>query len=391
MWPRVARVVVMSRHQALLVVGVLLAVAWVGVLVAGGTRTAFPHLFYFPVVAAGALLGGRGGAVVGVVAMVLCGPGTPLDVAAGVPQSPGNWLVRGAFFVTIGALTGASVRGTVEGMEHTLARRLHGELTGDLHARACDGAVTAERVREVLARGGLSTVFQPIYELDGGGLVAVEALTRFPDPAASPAVWFAQAAAADLHVELERAAIATALCRASGLPEQVAVSVNVSPAALCDPGVAELLCGHRGRPVVVEITEHAIVDDYGMLDDALSRLRAVGIRVAVDDAGAGFASLQHVLRLAPDILKLDISLTQNVRDDHVRRAMASALVRFARDTGTMLIAEGVETHADLNTWRDLGADAVQGYLLGRPADLPLPEHAPALLGRATVPFDPVTG
>ncbi len=95
------------------------------------------------------------------------------------------------------------------------------------------------------------------------------------------------------------------------------------------------------------------------------------MRIAVDDAGAGFASLRHIVRLSPDIIKLDISLTQHIREDPVLRALAAALVQFAHQTGTELIAEGIETTADLAAWQDLGAHAAQGYLLARPAGLPM--------------------
>ena len=123
---------------------------------------------------------------------------------------------------------------------------------------------------------------------------------------------------------------------------------------------------------MLEITEHVRVDDYGQLLDRLGRLRRAGIRLAVDDAGAGFASLHHILKLCPDIIKLDIVLTRDIDRDPIKRALASSLVSFSRDVGGTLIAEGIETAAELQTLVELGVPLGQGYHLGYPSPLPAP-------------------
>jgi EAL domain-containing protein (putative c-di-GMP-specific phosphodiesterase class I) len=179
-------------------------------------------------------------------------------------------------------------------------------------------------------------------------------------------------------VDLEIAAIAAALATGADLPPDVALSFNASPSTLCDERLVELLDATEPRPLIVEVTEHAVVDDYRQLDDAMVSLRRRGVRLAVDDAGAGFASLRHIVRLQPELIKLDPSLTQNLRDDPVRGPLADCLIEFARRTGSAIIAEGIETPADLATWRDLGAHAVQGHLLGRPGALPAPAWTGAL-------------
>jgi EAL domain-containing protein (putative c-di-GMP-specific phosphodiesterase class I) len=125
----------------------------------------------------------------------------------------------------------------------------------------------------------------------------------------------------------------------------------------------------EGR-VVLEITEHAPVDDYDHLTAALERLRRAGVSVAVDDAGAGFASLQHILRLRPDVIKLDITLVRDINRDPVKRALASSLVTFAGDIGSQITAEGIETPEELAALVDLGVPWGQGYYLGRPGPLP---------------------
>jgi len=142
------------------------------------------------------------------------------------------------------------------------------------------------------------------------------------------------------------------------------------------PGVLEGLAIDR---VVLEITEHAHVEDYDRLPDALRPLRERGLRLAVDDAGAGYASLQHILYLQPDLIKLDMSLTRSIDLDPARRALACALIGFARETGSKIIAEGVETASELKTLASLGVEKAQGYFLARPMPL---ASAVALFGQA---------
>jgi EAL domain-containing protein (putative c-di-GMP-specific phosphodiesterase class I) len=124
-----------------------------------------------------------------------------------------------------------------------------------------------------------------------------------------------------------------------------------------------------GRRIVLEITEHAPVEDYGDLERALAPLREGGLTVAIDDAGAGFASLRHILRLRPDIIKVDKTLTQGIEFDSSKRALARALITFARDIGAEIVAEGIETSSEQAALHALGVRYGQGYHIGRPAPL----------------------
>jgi EAL domain-containing protein (putative c-di-GMP-specific phosphodiesterase class I) len=242
-----------------------------------------------------------------------------------------------------------------------------------------DAAVEA-RIRGVLEVEGVQIVYQPVYSLADGRLLATEALSRFPGAAArTPDVWFTEAHAVGLGVELELMSLQAALRGAAALPDGVAIAVNLGPSVLVEPRIQDELTSWSGSPLVVEITEHAAVDDYPQLASVLADLRAAGVRVAVDDAGAGFASLRHVVRLAPDILKLDRTLTRDVHVDPVQRSLATCLATFAEQTDTLLVAEGVEHPDELATWQELGADAAQGYLLGRPGPLPAAPVAPVLV------------
>jgi EAL domain-containing protein (putative c-di-GMP-specific phosphodiesterase class I) len=225
------------------------------------------------------------------------------------------------------------------------------------------------RVRRVLAERSLWVVFQPIVSLDTLTLVGLEALARFPGPAAyGPEQWFADATAAGLGVELEELALSVALASVGELPGTAYLSVNASPAYVASGGVLRALVASTVPPdrVVVEVTEHSSVSDYATLGAGLAGLRERGVRVAVDDAGAGFASFRHIITLAPDTIKIDRALVHSIDADPARRAFAAAVVMFALDRGAAVVAEGVETQAELETVTLLGMDAAQGFLLARP-------------------------
>ncbi len=228
-----------------------------------------------------------------------------------------------------------------------------------------------ERVRGVL-NGGVHIVFQPIVDLRLGGAVGYEALARFPSaPGRSTEAWFEEAGEVDLRTELELTAIRAAFTRMDDIPDECFLALNLSPSTACSPQLLRAVeFAHSPRRVVLEVTEHAPVRDYAELNNAIGSLRARGVRLAVDDAGSGFASLQHIIRLAPDFIKLDMALTRDVDNDLARRALAAALISFAAEIGATIIAEGIETEAELSTLRDLGVAYGQGFHLARPADLP---------------------
>lgn len=229
----------------------------------------------------------------------------------------------------------------------------------------------AERILKVLERGLIKMVFQPIADLADGSVTGVEALARFAvEPSRTPDVWFEEAGAVNLREELELAAVRLALAHPELLPEGTYLSINLSPETVTSARFAELLPDVPAKSVVLEVTEHARVDDYGALGDALQDFRARGGRLAVDDAGAGFASLKHILRLAPEVVKLDREVAQGIDADRPRRALAAALISFAFDIGAEVVAEGIETQAEVDALRDLGVSYGQGYFLARPGPIP---------------------
>jgi EAL domain-containing protein (putative c-di-GMP-specific phosphodiesterase class I) len=226
-----------------------------------------------------------------------------------------------------------------------------------------------QRIRFVLDHDGLSMVFQPIVEMKTGQIVGVEALARFAAvPQRGPDAWFAEAAEIGLGDELELRAVALALQATTDIAKRIYVSVNVSPAVAITDAAREILTGVDGD-LVVELTEHARVDDYPATIAAVERLRSARVRVAIDDAGTGYSGLQHILRLRPEIVKLDRCLIAGVDEDPAKRALIGSLVGFTRDIDATLVAEGVETATELSSLRDLGVPWGQGYYLGRPAPL----------------------
>jgi EAL domain-containing protein (putative c-di-GMP-specific phosphodiesterase class I) len=228
------------------------------------------------------------------------------------------------------------------------------------------------RVQAVLDLGGPTMVYQPVWTLGTMHAVGFEALARFPcsGPPSNPDRWFAEATEVGLGLELEVAAIRGGLAALASLPADVCVAVNVSAATLQHPAVVAVIAEHDPRRTIVEITEHDQVGDYRPVRQACEQLRSLGCVIAVDDAGAGYAGFQHLIEIRPDVIKLDQQITHDLDSDPARAAMASALVGFARAIDATVLAEGVETRAELAVATDLGIDYAQGYYLGRPLPLP---------------------
>ena len=226
------------------------------------------------------------------------------------------------------------------------------------------------RIEDVIAAKRLAIVYQPIWHVARQQPLGLECLARFSaEPQRTPDLWFKEAADTGLGVDLELTAIRMAFAAFATLPGDAYLAVNASPATILSAEFSAVLGPLQADRIVVEVTAHAHVDDYDQLLATLVPLRARGVRLAVDDAGAGYSSLQHILHLRPDIIKLDMGLTRHIDLDPARRALAAALISFARDTGSKLIAEGVETQSELNTLKALGVEKAQGYFLGRPMPL----------------------
>ncbi|MCW5623849.1 MAG: EAL domain-containing protein [Burkholderiales bacterium] len=226
------------------------------------------------------------------------------------------------------------------------------------------------RITSALDCGQPGIVYQPIYDITKHRAAGMECLARFStDTPRSPDKWFAEAAEIGLGIDLEVSAICTALEGLDRMAPGTYLSVNASPEMVISGALAQILRSVDCDQVVLEITEHQAIPDYQRLGSALEHLRDRGLRLAIDDAGAGYASMRHILMLQPDIIKLDLSLTHGIDADPRRRAMASALIAFAGSTGSTVIAEGVENQSELGTLQRLGVSRVQGYFVSRPMPL----------------------
>lgn len=223
-------------------------------------------------------------------------------------------------------------------------------------------------ITEILDTSGYDIALQPIMCLQEERPAGYEALCRFQtQPYRPPNKWFDDAAEVGLQTALELNVIAGALHILPQLPDHAYLAINTSPQTLASGKIAALLDGVDAHRVVLEITEHGAIDDFDALLMEVDRLRELGVRIAVDDAGAGYSGLQQIVRLRPDVIKLDMSLTHDVDKDLARRSLTSAMVQFAQDTNAHVVAEGIETEEELRTLRKIGVEWGQGYHLARPA------------------------
>ena len=223
------------------------------------------------------------------------------------------------------------------------------------------------RLTQMLDVSAFDIALQPIVELNTGRVIGVEALARFHDGRA-PDLWFRDAHDCARTLELETRTFAAALRLFPHVPEPIYLSINASPELLMNAEFGQCL-RESGAPLhqlVIEITEHARVADYEELKAAVDTLRESGVRIAIDDTGAGYASLNHVLQLHPNIIKLDRTLIARLNEDRARRSLVTALVLLALDIGATVTGEGAETPNQVDALATLGVDYAQGYIIAKP-------------------------
>jgi PAS domain S-box-containing protein len=272
--------------------------------------------------------------------------------------------------------------------------------TRDVTRRVLDAqadAAARDAFREKRARiaaavsdpdGRLRMVFQPIIGMDGS-MAGVEALARFTGPPnRAPDKWFAEASEVGLGVELELTAMRLAIAELANLPDGY-LAVNLSPTSFLSNELLAIVNdpAFPAPRIVVELTEHVEITAYEDLRAAIAQLRGAGIRLAVDDAGSGFASLKHILELRPDVIKLDRAMVSGIDADPARRALAAAVADFAASIGARVVAEGVEEIAELQAIRVAGIGWAQGYLFGQPGPPPVIAATPAPSGVRAIVVD----
>ena len=248
------------------------------------------------------------------------------------------------------------------------------ELAGRREAQERDAeehALLTSRIRSTIDDRTFEVVYQPIVELESSRIAGAEALSRFvQEPSGhEPAHWFADAERVELRAGLELAAARVALSGLELLPTGAFVAINFSPDTL--PLCPELVAPHADR-VVLELSAHAVIDDYAPISDVLEELRGLGVRLAIDDAGAGLAGLRHTAELAPELVKLDVGLIARLETDQRQRAVAIGMIASARELGAEVVAEGLETEQAVNNVLALGVRLGQGFHLARPGPLTPP-------------------
>lgn len=230
-----------------------------------------------------------------------------------------------------------------------------------------EGHSVVDELRSVIDETAYHPVYQPIVGLADGTVEGYEALTRFAD-GARPDLRFAEASRVGMGAELEMVTMDAAVRGAVELPERAFLSLNVSAAVLTGHDLRPLVDLAGGRPLVFELTEHERVDDYELVRRAIEEL-GPDVRLSVDDAGSGWASLRHVLALRPHFVKLDRGWISAIETDPARQALLLGIAGFAASFGGAVVAEGIETAEELAGLAHLGISLGQGYHLGRPAPI----------------------
>jgi PAS domain S-box-containing protein len=256
-----------------------------------------------------------------------------------------------------------------EAVEIVCSTRLLGDRRVVERLSSEDHRDSLDRVQAVLDKERIDPVYQPILDLETGQVIALEALSRFPaDPQRGPDRWFAEAWDVGLGIPLELLAVRIAATALPRLPDDVSLCVNASPPTVFSGRFLSCF-GDSADRITVELTEHLNVDDYEGFTSRLRPLREAGGRVAIDDFGAGYASLRHIIKVHPEWIKLDITLTERVDENPLVHALARALVTFADEVGVRVIAEGIETEEELEALIDAGFRYGQGFYFGLPAPL----------------------
>lgn len=240
-------------------------------------------------------------------------------------------------------------------------------------------------LKEIIAVKNIHALFQPIFNLEDNTVFGHEALCRGPENSEfySPVPLFSAAEEYGLLYPLENLARETAIRRFKELQLDTKLFINLSPRIINEPGFAKgqtrRLVKHlelQPSQIVFEITERSSIKDFASFKKALEHYRQQGFLVAVDDAGAGYSSLQAIAELQPDFIKLDMSLIHEIDSNLTKKALLEAFVTLASKINSSLIAEGIETANELQEIKKLGISLGQGFFLAKPStEPPYPEFA----------------
>jgi EAL domain-containing protein (putative c-di-GMP-specific phosphodiesterase class I) len=346
------------------VVILLLAVGFASTYALGGVSTVPPHWFYVPILFAGVRFGLVGAIPTAIVSAMLAGPLMPADVATGTPQNLSDWVVRGAFFIAIGATLPAMMR--------------HGTTTIQQDRR---NVRLEMEIRRALAHGEFELFYQPIIGLADRHIVGAEALLRWQHPERGLLV------PADFIHDVERigsianwvikeAATTAARWRTTYGLEEFQISVNVSAQNLGQPDfVTQVRNGLRAAELdpmhlCLEVTESSMIDNIDSVAVRLQVLRSIGVKIAIDDFGTGHATLSYLQQLPIDVIKIDRTFVNDLGTRRNGEAIVASMLQLAHQIGANCIAEGVETEIHRDALLHNGCVLAQGYLFSRPVPGP---------------------
>lgn len=347
---------------------------WLLTYAAGGSRTVFPHLFYVPVVLSAIRFGARGGVAAAVLAGLMSGPFLPADTMTGQSQPLASWLFRLAMFTGMALLLA------------WMTRHSSRSVVTVMNDRRC-----TSRLRTALERGEITVHYQPILSLPSGQVLGFEALARWEHPRQgllSPSEFIPAAERTGAITELDRHVMATATrqlaewCRTDA---SLWVAVNVSASRFAEDGLVEDVsgvledAGLSPGQLHVEITETAIIRDVPAAATQISALRKMGVKVVVDDFGAGQTSLSYLHQFGIDVIKIDRSFVTKSTTDEGAARLVSGVIRLFAAIGTEVVGEGISTAEEYVQMQSLGCEVGQGYYLGMPTPA---SDVPALLERA---------
>jgi diguanylate cyclase len=338
-----------------------LAAAWAATYAAGGSHTAMPHLFYVPVILGAVRFSWSGGALAAVVAGLLVGPAMPADVAAGTPQPLQGWLLRLVMFLGIGLFVAWVLRDRSD----SIGRSFH------------DTLVTS-RLLQALQRGHVEVHYQPIFNMENRRIVGVEALARWTDPRRGiviPGEFIPAAERIGAIAELDRFVLEQTVQQVGAWSAEfgpITASVNVSANRfahddLCRE-VHEVLArsGLPAEHLQLELTESAFIQDMETSRAQIARLRRAGVKVAIDDFGAGQASLSYLTTFTVDTVKIDRSLVERVAEEPRTARLVAGMIQLFEAIELRTVAEGVETAEQYVHLESAGCRLAQGYYTGRP-------------------------
>ncbi len=232
-----------------------------------------------------------------------------------------------------------------------------------------------EKLQELILKESIRTIFQPIVDFSKKKILGYEALTRGPvgTEFENPYILFDAAAESDLLFELDRLCRNTAIRNAKGLPSGQKLFINCLPSMVLDPDFRDtylksLLDELLLTPfnIVFEITEREAIENYELFNEAVQYYKDLGFAIAVDDTGSGFSSLETVVELKPNYIKLDISLVRGIKNNMLKQELIKAILNLSSKMDSMVIAEGIETEEELNVLREIGVTIGQGFLFAKP-------------------------